>query len=913
MLVGDEGKMTEKAIRWREKALRKQGLSARDIALERLRLEARKGERAGIRAEAAAYRQRWLDILDLERAREMQEIRERLKSPVDRLIEDGLAFDGLQAYWQDDSRRHFGKRVAVFKLSGAQELPRSHFKIGDKVTIVPSALASQAAGDVESADDASASMSADAAETVDAAAAMAELAWDEHRIEAEIVDKQKTYLRLKFDEELEKTDLVGCPSWRLDHGYNDLTYERMQAAMEAIDHDVEFVESRGGTKYQNILSGTRLNDLILGVDPPGDRTTRGAFWEDARIQSWYDRYSRSDPLVIDGDPDLGLNASQTKAIATMLKERISLVQGPPGTGKTRTIVQAIKLLKHEFQVPHPILLAAHTNVAVDNLAEGCIRAGLKVVRVGPSSRARTSIANATLDAYFIRHPLKARLDDMKRRMDALERQKGALDAANRSRDAAGDVSDLDGWDALADATAGALPTSGETPEQQLGKLKRTYYFLRSTIRGQILNGADVICGSAIAAGSPELDTIDFPVVFFDEGSMATEPISLVPLMKGCRHLSIIGDHKQLPPVVTSADAKEAGLSRSLFERLIENREKRKPVSSTMLDVQFRMHPSIADYPVATFYGGALASGESTHAIEPVQSTFLPCHRDAVGAADAGKGSGRDEVAARYLGFVHHTGHESKADNHSLQNHSESRLLLEILVDLLARNPSLRGSDIGIVTPYLGQQILLEKMLQVEASPQRRRAVALLKGNVGRASELGDVDIHTVDGFEGREKRVILFSTVRTNPAGYVGFLADGRRLNVALTRAQSCLLVVGSVQTLRNAKISESAASRISGSGGGGAGNVDSPNVEALRGYAEYVEAKGLVVDAEERVRELKLQRGEITAEEARVEQVEEEEQGGGGDDEHQPQEATFAEADAGSGSFEDQPSWEDLTHEQRL
>ncbi|KAN0065366.1 hypothetical protein ACQY0O_001202 [Thecaphora frezii] len=848
MLKGEEGKKAAKFRQLREQALRKKGASPQEIELERRRLEVRRESRAGIQSAAEAYRKRWTEILEYERTKEMEAIRERLKSPIHKLIEDGLAFDDLQAYWQDDNRRHFGKRTAVFKLSGAQELPHNHFKVGDKVTIVPSA----GGYSPESADDAD--------------SAAADLALDEERIEAEIVEKQRTYLRLKFDAQHEETDLVGCASWRLDHGFNDLTFERMQAALDAIDHDVEFIESCGGVRYQSMLSGTAISDVILGVDPPSDRTTRGAFWEDARIQSWYDRYSRSDPLVVDGDPELGLNASQTRAIAMMLKERVSLVQGPPGTGKTRTIVQAIKLLKHEFQVPHPILLAAHTNVAVDNLAEGCIREGLKVVRVGPSSRARSSVEGATLDAYFIKHPLKPSLDQVKRLMDNLDRIKSKLESAMRSRGDAAlspsrglvaaqtDASEDFGWaDAMAQAET--ADRTAERPhdlhevKQQLQKLRRTYFYRRSTIRGEILNGADVICGTSIAAGSPELDMIDFPVVFFDEGSMATEPVSLIPLMKGCRHLSIVGDHKQLPPVVTSAAAKEAGLSRSLFERLIENEENRSPVRSTMLDVQFRMHPSIADYPVRTFYDGALASGEGTDTIEPVQSTFLP--------ADGGASTERrDEVAARHLGFVHHAGTESRADNHSLHNHAEADLLLEVLVDLLARNPSLRGSDIGIVTPYLGQQILLEKMLQNEFSRGRRRAVVLLKGDAGRANELDDIDIHTVDGFEGREKRVILFSTVRTNAAGYVGFLADGRRLNVALTRAQSCLLVVGNLQTLRNAKLSEASAARLN-NGGGGAAMIDNPNIEALRGYADYVERKGLVVDAERVVTKLKLRRGE--------------------------------------------------------
>lgn len=151
-----------------------------------------------------------------------------------------------------------------------------------------------------------------------------------------------------------------------------------------------------------------------------------------------------------------------------------------------------------------------------------------------------------------------------------------------------------------------------------------------------------------------------------------------------------------------------------------------------------------------------------------------------------------------------------------------------MTDLLRQNPDLTGDDIGVVTPYAGQQVLLEKMLHNEASLSRQQAAGILGT---RSSELGNIDVHTVDGFEGREKKVILFSTVRTNAQGYVGFLADGRRLNVALTRAQSALFLIGNIDTLKRAQLSEAAYSR-----------VESPNLEALRSYAAYLEKRGAVV-----------------------------------------------------------------------
>lgn len=807
MVSGQESKVAAKNRRTAERKMDDRSLRmSKEKAAQLLQ---RNAEREPLRREAKVYRDKWSELLNHERTQELAAIAERRKAPIEKLVEEGIAIDGLQGYWQDDSRRHFGKKVAVFKLDAAEPLPRTLFRAGDKVTIMPSASGDSSA---------------------------VPLPEEDLVIEAEVVERKRSFIRLKFDENDEDIDLVSCPSWRLDYGFNDLTFERIKAALEALEHDVEFIETQYGSRFQYILSGTRLSDVILGIEPPADRVTRGAFWEDARVQSWYDRFSRADPVVIHGDPLPELNRSQTQAVAMMLRERVSLIQGPPGTGKTRTIVTAIKLLKQSFQVPHPIMLVAHTNVAVDNLADGCIKAGLRVVRIGPSARARAGIEQYTLDAYFLRHPAKSRLDQIKRRMDTLDRLKsdyeiGAMSgprSTNEPRDeleetlTADDTAAVQSWEDImaereeereaAQSQGGNAPEEYEAVKKQLNRLKATYFFLRASIRGEILNGADVICGSAIAAGSPELDMIDLPVVFFDEASMATEPVSLVPLMKGCRHLSIIGDHKQLPPVVTSVEAKQGGLSRSLFERLIQSDG---DIPSTMLNVQFRMHPSLAEFPNKTFYGGALENGEGTNLIAPVDSTFWPSQEAVL-----------DD--AQRLCFIDHKGREAKAENStSLCNASEARIVLDVVMDLLHRNPGLTGDDIGIVTPYAGQQILLEKMLHNEASPERRKAALELKT---RSSELGNIDIHTVDGFEGREKKVILFSTVRTNPQGYVGFLADGRRLNVALTRAQSALFVIGNIETFKKAQLSEAAYSR-----------VESPDLKALHSYAEYLEQRGAV------------------------------------------------------------------------
>jgi len=236
---------------------------------------------------------------------------------------------------------------------------------------------------------------------------------------------------------------------------------------------------------------------------------------------------------------------------------------------------------------------------------------------------------------------------------------------------------------------------------------------------------------------------------------------LIPLTKGARHVVLVGDHQQLPPTVISRRAEEGGLAQSLFERL-----NLLGAPTTMLTTQYRMHPVIREWPSERFYHGKLEDG--------------------VGADERVAPAGFvwpdwDSPVA----FVPVEGVEDTSpDGASKQNMDEAALAIRV-VDMLLSGGDISPSDIGVVTPYSGQVRLLNDLFENA-------------GGREESERYHGLEIKTVDGYQGREKEVIVLSAVRANDAGEIGFLKDRRRLNVAITRARRGLIVLGNPRTLRH-------------------------------------------------------------------------------------------------------------------
>ncbi|KAJ6518598.1 P-loop containing nucleoside triphosphate hydrolase protein [Mycena sanguinolenta] len=719
------------------------------------------------------YSKRFLAMLQAEQQEAEAVLKERLSTwSLTRLQEEGYCLTDLSAFWLEENQ--FGRPVASFLLGAGIALPEHRFENSTQVLLsrIDPLQGSFAQGSV--------------------------------------VSRSATQIRVAFHEHFDELD-KGL--WRIDVGLTNIVYKRMRDAIGHLNHDPQQLEaSATSADRELILQGTHLRDILLSSSQPAvggndengtdegqlksvlvadDGTVReeepvspndsyGAFKDDQRIHSWVLRYSQPKPMVMDGDPPLdGLNATQIRALALMIGQRLSLIQGPPGTGKTKTIIETIKLLKVHFEVPHPLLVCTYTNVAVDNLVEGLAASNVRPLRVGFGGKVRDSLAEHTLEYHLEHHPRKPSLDLL------LKEQKGIAHGIHELSKKMVDVRKrLEGAKTShARQVLVHILTNMEADlalrERMQKSVNTRIYALQMEMLRDVVSKADVICTTCITSASAALHVVDFPVVFLDEASMSTEPASLIPIMKGSRHLALIGDHKQLPPVIASAEAQALGLGKSLFERLTDE----GVVPSTMLDTQYRMHPGISFFPSREFYNFSLQDGtvDKSGNISPLLTPPASAHlkEDASGQRPA-------------VIFLDHTGGESLKDK-SRVNQNEAAIVAGVVEDLLLNNPTLMGRDIGIIAPYVAQISLLARLFNTNAKYRARFAQVL---GEHRALQLAHIEIKTVDGFEGREKEIIIFSTVRNNAGGYIGFLADRRRLNVGLTRAKRGLFVIGSISTL---------------------------------------------------------------------------------------------------------------------
>ena len=504
--------------------------------------------------------------------------------------------------------------------------------------------------------------------------------------------------------------------------------------------------------------------------------------------------------------------------------------------------------------PHTKVLAcAFSNVGADNLAEAIAKVGLKVVRIGKPTAVTESLWDTTLEAAIDRDPeaqkaLKkaakataqlAALSRLKKgsttnvserslREMATAAVKASIHACNLAATAALREADVIVTTSTGAADARLLAACGIVTKQDEDNESNSKAYGKDTGKSNI----------ALRQNAPDgLPPLSLPFVVVDEACQSVEPATLIPILSSnsCRSLVLLGDPCQLPPTVKSRDAQ--GLSTSLMERLAEllphpsvstqpdtsmkdtsyldalpvkqaksllrsrgesseQASYRKRFSgSLLLSIQYRMHPSIAALPSAIFYDGLLSTPDFMASQRPFPSFW----KKAMPSADqdlgvrlinvGGRSSERQGMPSRFTRTVFGSSVRSFAleDQTTYWNEAEAERVVSLIKDVLG-DTNREVSSIGVVTPYNGQVQLIKSMIAKDGNLRKMVAANPVS-----------IEVKSVDGYQGRERDVIIFSAVRSNRQARIGFLHDWRRLNVALTRAKNAIVVVGDLDTLAEA------------------------------------------------------------------------------------------------------------------
>ena len=285
--------------------------------------------------------------------------------------------------------------------------------------------------------------------------------------------------------------------------------------------------------------------------------------------------------------------------------------------------------------------------------------------------------------------------------------------------------------------------------------------LEERLTEQIILTSDVITSTLVGSNNKMLKGFRFDTAIIDEATQALEPANWIPITK-CKKVVLAGDPFQLSPTVKSFQAKKDGLGQTLIEKCILNDK-----NVHLLNVQYRMNKDIMEFSNQYFYEGKLSAHPTN-----IDHKLFP----------------EDQI----IEFVDTagTGFEETQDAETLSrfNKGEVDILLEHMYQLIVATPNFDRHSIGIVSPYKEQTRLIKRTIEEDA----------------KLLEFNNIDVDTIDSFQGQERDIIYIVLVRSNVKGEIGFLSDYRRMNVAMTRARKKLIVIGDSATIGNDKFYQS-------------------------------------------------------------------------------------------------------------
>ncbi|XP_073706078.1 DNA-binding protein SMUBP-2 [Garra rufa] len=406
-----------------------------------------------------------------------------------------------------------------------------------------------------------------------------------------------------------------------------------------------------------------------------------------------------------------------------------------GPPGTGKTTTVVEVILQAVKQEQKVLCCAPSNVAVDNLVERLAKSKVKVLRLGHPARLLESIQKHSLDAVLAHSDNANIISDIRKDMDkAFNEIKKARDKGQRSN-----------------------------LRREIRELRRELRTREETAITQILKGAKVILATNTGASDDgplkHLPNDHFDLVVIDECAQALESSCWIALLKA-RKCILAGDYKQLPPTIKSQSAASKGLSVSLMEKLIK---KYGDSVVRMLTTQYRMNSAIMQWASEQMYEGKLIAHSS------VEKHLLRDLADVADVEETRIPLLLIDTAGCGLNEMEDTDEQSKGNQGEVD-------IVALHIKALTE-AGVKVKDIAIIAPYNLQVDLLRQKL---------------------SQKYAELEIKSVDGFQGREKEAVVLSLVRSNRKGEVGFLAEDRRINVAVTRARRQLVLVCDSQTVRN-------------------------------------------------------------------------------------------------------------------
>ena len=525
------------------------------------------------------------------------------------------------------------------------------------------------------------------------------------------------------------------PKWvlskgiRLDLFFNDITFKRMEKA-------IEMMEKGESTSW--------IREIILGKRKP-----KGS--NDKRV-----KFHDSD-----------LNEFQKRAVERAIGSEVFLIHGPPGTGKTRTLTEVVHQLVLEGK---RVAVSADSNTAADNVLENLVKRKIKAVRIGHPARVEKELLEHTLSYIVQSSPDYSKVEKlMEEARRLIDMRDGFTKPEPKYRRGLSDEE----IKRLAKMNKGSRGVPAKIVSsmakwieinEKVSNLMEEAKNLEMKILKRELGRAEVVVGTNSSFGMDYMLDEKFDCLVHDEATQSTEPSSYIPLVLS-KCLIMAGDHKQLPPTVLSLEAQKV-LSKTLFEKLIERFEE----SSTILRIQYRMNERIMEFPSKTFYDGKLIAHESVR-----DRTLF-----GLGYSLTGMESFPRVVDPRIpisiIDTSHHPGkwERQRKGSTSRENELEASLVKKLVTDFLGMGIPER--DIGVITPYDDQVDLLKRILPdgvkvstVDAFQGKEKEVIIISFvRSNREKELGfleDLRRLNVSITRARSKLVMIgdFSTLSSHP------------------------------------------------------------------------------------------------------------------------------------------------------